>query len=211
MRREHLHLEEGLLTIRERIHLSPDIVHGLRDLQRGSGLGALEEEVFEEVRNPMLLGRFISRSCAHPNPDRDRADMRDAFGEHADTIRQYRLGNGLARLRRPYVSRHGVYSVTCPKMNPCGESRVEPLAGPPERTGLVQKKRLYPASDVVHRAQARARTLRPRQADADGCDPDRGRIRRLMALDSGRLDPAGPPAPRGSQLPLPRACRLLAG
>src|SRR6266849_7508620 len=211
MRRKHLNVENSLLTIRERIHLSPDIVHGLRDLQRGSGRRALEEEVFEEVRNPVLLGRFVARPGADPNPDRDRADVRDAFGEHADAIRQCRRGDGLARLRRAHVPRHSVYSVTCPKMNPCGESRGEPLAGPPERASLVQRKRLYPASDVVRRAQARARTLRPRQADADGCDPDRGRIRRLMALDSGRLDPAGPPAPRGWQLPLPRASRLLAG
>src|SRR3989441_6060972 len=157
MRREHLDVEDCLLTICKCIHLSPDIVHGLRDLQRGSSCRPLEEEVFEEVRNPMLLGRLVSRPCADPNPDRDRADMRDAFGEHADAIRQCRRGDGLAGWGKPHVSRHGVYSVTCPKMNPCGESRGDPLAGSAERPGLVQKPGPIPRL-VTGRARSRPAT-----------------------------------------------------
>ena len=71
----------------EGVEISADRIDGARDLFRGPVAGAFEEHVLDEVRDAVLLGRFVARSGADPDADRDGADMRHDFGDDADTVR----------------------------------------------------------------------------------------------------------------------------
>ena len=53
-------------------------------------LGALEEEVLEEVRRPGELAGLVTRAGADPEGDRHRADVRHGLGDQADAARQDR-------------------------------------------------------------------------------------------------------------------------
>ena len=87
------HVEHGLLVGRERVHLAADRLHRLRDLARRAPVGALEQQVFEEVRSARLLGRFVSCSTSYPRTDRDRPGGGQRFGDDAQTRRELRTAN----------------------------------------------------------------------------------------------------------------------
>ena len=72
----------GLLA-RAGVDLGAHRVEGLVDLQRAEPVGALEQQVLEEVREPRLGGALVTRTRADPEPERDGANGGDVLADYA--------------------------------------------------------------------------------------------------------------------------------
>ena len=59
------------------------------DLQRGALVGALEEQVLQEVRGAGLRAGLVPRADRDPDAERDAAHRRDRLGEHAQPAGQH--------------------------------------------------------------------------------------------------------------------------
>ncbi len=83
---EHVDEEARVLLRGEGVHLAAHRVHRPGDLLGGPGLGALEDQVLDQVGNPAALGRLVPGARVHPDPDGDRPDVRHPLGDHADAV-----------------------------------------------------------------------------------------------------------------------------
>ena len=63
-----------------------------------ASLAALEQQMLDEVRDPVVRFILIAGSDVDPHSDRDRPDMAHLFGHDPDAVRQHRLP----------VQRHGL-------------------------------------------------------------------------------------------------------
>ena len=80
---------EGRVLLRgEGVAVAAHLVELLGDGRGGAPLGALEEEVLQEVRRPGELAGLVTRAGADPVGDRHRADIRHGLGDQADAARQ---------------------------------------------------------------------------------------------------------------------------
>jgi hypothetical protein len=59
-------------------------VEHLGDLDGRVPLGALEQQVLQEVRDARLSGRLVTRSCSHPQPEGNRAHGGDDLRDYSD-------------------------------------------------------------------------------------------------------------------------------
>jgi hypothetical protein len=73
------------------------------DLADTPGGGALEEHVFQHVRNPRPVVRLIEKSGAHPGYDGYRGKIRDVLHHQGQPVRQ----DPAADTGRPERKRHG--------------------------------------------------------------------------------------------------------
>ena len=77
------HVDDRVLARGRRVQLAAERVEDLGDVLRGVRVGALEEQVLEEVRDPRLRRRLVARAGADPEAERNRAHARDPLGDHA--------------------------------------------------------------------------------------------------------------------------------
>jgi hypothetical protein len=70
-----------------RVHGRPEPVEHLRDLLRGMALGALEQQVLEEVRHPSVIRVLVARADPDPQSERHRAHRGDRLGDDAGPLR----------------------------------------------------------------------------------------------------------------------------
>ena len=82
---EHPCVVAGVLARGERVELTADLVEGGGDVHRRAGRGALEQQVLQEVRRPVELGRLVPGSHLHEHPDRRGADSGHVLGDDAQT------------------------------------------------------------------------------------------------------------------------------
>src|SRR5688572_22304213 len=61
-------------------------IHLFRDLRRTTAFGALEKQVLDEMRDPVLGRRFMARSVLYPNSEADRAVIRHLLRDDTDAI-----------------------------------------------------------------------------------------------------------------------------
>ena len=79
----HAGVDDGGLARRGRIELATHRVEQLGDLDRVVALGALEEQMLDEVRHPCLRDRLVAGAGADPEPDRRGADAVYLLGDDA--------------------------------------------------------------------------------------------------------------------------------
>src|SRR5207244_6526174 len=78
----------GVFLAREGVQDAADRIDLLGDLRGGAALGALEEQVLEEVRDARLMRLLVAAAVLHPDPHRDRREIGQPLGEDADPVRQ---------------------------------------------------------------------------------------------------------------------------
>ncbi len=83
----------GVFLGGEGIHLTADAVDGLGDVVGRARLGALEEEMLEEMRDARVFGRLVARTYADPHSDRYRLHRRHPLRDDTDARRQRREAN----------------------------------------------------------------------------------------------------------------------
>src|SRR3954452_11350796 len=66
------------------IHLRAHAVEDLVDLDRAETVGALEQQVLEEMRDASLSRRLVPRPCADEHAQRDRADRGHCLGHYSN-------------------------------------------------------------------------------------------------------------------------------
>ena len=77
----HARVDDRRLARRGGVELAAHRVEQLRDLHRVVALGALEEQVLDEVGDAGLGNRFVARARPDPEPDRRRAHAVDVLGD----------------------------------------------------------------------------------------------------------------------------------
>ena len=80
--RRHARVDERVLARGRRVQLGAEPVEDLRDLERVVALGALEEQVLDEVRDPGPGVRLVARAGADPVADRDRPHVVELLRDH---------------------------------------------------------------------------------------------------------------------------------
>ena len=75
-------VDERVLARRRGVQLAAEAVEDLGDLERAEPLGALEEQVLDEVRDAGLARLLVARAGADPVADGRRADMVESLGDH---------------------------------------------------------------------------------------------------------------------------------
>ena len=81
---EEAGVEVGRLLAGRRVDRGAEPVEALGDLDRRVALGALEQQVLEEMRDPGLSRGLVPRAGANPEPERDRADRGNLLGHDPD-------------------------------------------------------------------------------------------------------------------------------
>ena len=79
---EHMRVVAGVLLGGERVELTADGIHRLRDLHGGASRRRLEQQMFQEVRGPGDRGAFVARSHSDPHPDRCGTHRGQVLGDH---------------------------------------------------------------------------------------------------------------------------------
>ena len=77
----HPHVELRELLARRRVHVATDRFDGLGDLERVAPVGALEQQMLEEVARTRQFVGLVARTRGDPEADRDRAQGRESFGD----------------------------------------------------------------------------------------------------------------------------------
>ena len=77
------HVEHRLFVRRERVHLAADRLDRLRDLAGAALLGALEQQVLEEVTRAPLRALLVARAAADPRAERHRVQLGERLGDDA--------------------------------------------------------------------------------------------------------------------------------
>ena len=88
---EHRHVEAGVLLRGERVHLAADRVDRPGDVLGRPGLGALEDQVLDEVGDPAQVGGLVAAPGVDPHPHGDRANVRDPLRDEPDPVGEDRL------------------------------------------------------------------------------------------------------------------------
>ena len=114
-------VDERVLARRGGVQLAAEAVEDLRDLERAVPVGALEQQVLDEVRDARLARRLVARAGADPVADRDRADVVETLGDHP--LAGVELG------QRPVLHAAGWYSA--PTTGVVGQQRPEQSVRPP--------------------------------------------------------------------------------
>jgi hypothetical protein len=83
---ENLDVIAGVFLRGKSVELAADRVDLLGNVFRGPALRALEEHVLDEVGDPAVLGRLVSRTAGEPDPDRHRTNVRHRFGHETETV-----------------------------------------------------------------------------------------------------------------------------
>ena len=82
-RRRQPRVVRRVLLRGEGVHVAADAIDRLGDLRGPSGLGALEQQVLEEVRHAGQLGRLVTRADADPDARRHRPRAGHALSDDA--------------------------------------------------------------------------------------------------------------------------------
>ncbi len=77
---DHLGVVARRLFVGERVEISANAVHGLRNLSRASTLRSLEEHVLDEVRNAAPIACLHGGTDVCPDADRRRPNGRHRLG-----------------------------------------------------------------------------------------------------------------------------------
>src|SRR5258708_40232821 len=88
---EHFGVVAGVLLAGKSIEDAADRVDRFGDLSGGARSGALEEQMFDKVRNAVLRSFLIARAVLDPDSDRARNHRRHRLGQHPRTIGKYAL------------------------------------------------------------------------------------------------------------------------
>ena len=88
-------VDDGRLARSGGVQLAAELVEELGDLLRRVPRRALEEQVLDEVGHARARVRLVPRARSHPEPERDRADARDALGD--DSLAGRELGQLVLR------------------------------------------------------------------------------------------------------------------
>ena len=83
----------GAFLRRGGVGFAAHLVKGRGDLQGGAALGALEQQVLQEVGGAVLPGRLVAGANADPEPDGGRALARHGLGQHPDAAGQDRTAH----------------------------------------------------------------------------------------------------------------------
>jgi hypothetical protein len=75
-------VDDRVVTRGGRVQLTAEGVEDLRDLERRVLLGALEEQVLEEVRDARVRAVLVAGARADPEPDGDGADAVQRLADH---------------------------------------------------------------------------------------------------------------------------------
>jgi hypothetical protein len=79
----HARVDDRVLARRGRVQLAAERVEDLRDLLSAVRRRSLEKEMLDEVRDAGLRLGFVPRARADPEPDRDRAHVREPLRDDA--------------------------------------------------------------------------------------------------------------------------------
>ena len=83
---QHGRVVDGVLFAGVGVVAGPDAVEVQVHLQRGAARRALEHHVFEEVRHPRDLGRFVPAPGANEEPERDRPRRRARLADELQPV-----------------------------------------------------------------------------------------------------------------------------
>src|SRR5437763_336855 len=86
---EHAGVEAGVLLRGERVGLAPDGLDLAGDLQRCPPPGALEQQVFQEVRGTRQDRGLVARADRDPHAERHAAHGGDRLGDDAQPVGQH--------------------------------------------------------------------------------------------------------------------------
>ena len=153
---QHAGVVDGGLLGRAGVGLPAHAVEGGRDVHRGARGRALEEQVLEEVRGAVALGRLVTGPDGHPVADGHRALVRHGLGEHADAAGQHGAAHHgtVALVRQHAVEVQGDLTVN----SHAGHSRPCTTTAPHPSLGGMRRRR-------GHRAgHGRPGRIRPRSA-----------------------------------------------
>ena len=78
----HADVERRVLLGGEGVHVAADRLHRVGDVGGAAGVGALEEQVLEEVARAELVVGLVDRARADPEADGDRAQVGHRLGDH---------------------------------------------------------------------------------------------------------------------------------
>src|SRR5205823_11491141 len=92
----------------EGVHLPADGFDRLRDLAGRALVGALEQEVLEEVRDTGQLGRLVARAHVDPEAQGHRPDVGHPLADESDAVAQRRGPDGVV------VGGHSLYLLPAP-------------------------------------------------------------------------------------------------
>src|SRR5712692_441456 len=101
---EHADVEARVFLGREGVQLAAHGIDGAGDVLGRAILGTFEHEMLDQVGDAAALHGLDAGARLHPDPDGDRADVGEGFGDHADATGQHRLPVRL----RPVGRSHGV-------------------------------------------------------------------------------------------------------
>ena len=106
-------VEHRLLVGGERVHLAADRLDRLGDLARAAPVGALEEQVLEEVARARMRGRLVARAAPDP-----RADASPSATPGSDSVTTRRPD--ASRVRRTVFVTHATASSALERVNGAG-------------------------------------------------------------------------------------------
>ena len=80
----------GAFFLRKSIEISASALNRLRDLQRGTARGSLEEHVLQKMADTGLRSRLVASTGTRPDTDRDTLSISDSRGDNRDPVFQHR-------------------------------------------------------------------------------------------------------------------------
>ena len=83
---QHPYVKGRVLLGRVGVHVAADRVDLLGDLARRAFGSPLEKKVLEEVRDPRLLRRLVTRAGPDPDADTERGDVRHRLAHEPDAV-----------------------------------------------------------------------------------------------------------------------------
>ena len=100
---EEARVQVGRLLAGRGVGRGAHAVEELGDLDRRVALGALEQQVLEEVRDAGLRRRLVARAGPHPEPERDRAHRGHRLGDDPDAAESSSVSSTPSGRRRSTV------------------------------------------------------------------------------------------------------------
>src|SRR5208337_2104248 len=85
---EHFGVEANLLLGGESVEHAADGIHFAGDIFGGAAVGALEDHVLQEMSQSVFGGDFAAGAVAHPDADRDGADVLHGLGNDNEAVRE---------------------------------------------------------------------------------------------------------------------------
>ena len=90
---EHLGVVAGVLLAGEGVEHAADRVESLGDLRGGALLGALEQQMLDEMRGAVFGRLLVARAVLDPDANRRGNDLRHRLGENAHAVSDNALLN----------------------------------------------------------------------------------------------------------------------